>query len=76
MKWISVKDKLPKEKVAIVLVNHYTTKGNKMLPIVDTAFWRQGKFYHSMQVHTLMGAIVMELKDISHWMPLPEPPAK
>ena len=58
--WISVKDRLP-EGFQKVLV-FWRQNGE---PMVDTAFWSDG---HSTE-H-------WEGVEITHWMPLPEPPPK
>ena len=56
--WISVKDRLP-EGFQKVLVFWYANGE----PMVDTAFWSNG---HSTEY--------WEGVEITHWMPLPEPP--
>jgi len=58
-KWISVEDEPPKNSTYVNVV----TDG-----VVAQAYWRNGKFY----AFTAIG--VATVTDVTHWMPLPEPP--
>lgn len=68
MKWISVKDRLPKKQ-------YYTDCHFNNLNIryivyngkyVIIGHWKENKFYNTSNAHPL--------KNITHWMELPEPP--
>lgn len=76
-KWISVKDRMPDgKKPQIVLVCHLNNyKGAKaMISKVDTAIFNKGEFKLGIIIETLMGKIWLNLRDVTHWMPLPKPP--
>lgn len=61
MKWISVKDKLPKDYKQIILAMR---DEHELFSIA--AFFRDGKFIN-LEDHD-------ELYDVEFWMYLPEPP--
>lgn len=61
--WIPVTDFLP-EPCADVLIALPEFMGDKT-PCVELGFYRRGQWY-------LTGEC--ELREVTHWMPLPEPP--
>lgn len=65
--WISVKDRLPDESEIILAVNN-------TLPydqcIAQYGFFTGGKFYYDYSINNED----IEIENITHWMPLPEPP--
>lgn len=71
-KWISVEDRLPEEDGKYLVLNE---SGN----MFDTeysdysgfGYWRM---YYDPDPLALAGSEWYELDDITHWMPLPEPP--
>lgn len=78
MKWISVKDRLPNTArgTAEQFVVASFVKGAPIECIVICACWYNGKFYNleywqTVDVFNISG---LEMKTITHWMPLPEPP--
>ena len=76
MEWISVKDRLPDNK-GRYLVYEVWTYGN----IIETVSWTPK--YNGFEEHLKGKAIWynydseygdFEVGDVTHWMPLPEPP--
>lgn len=63
MKWINVKDRLPKEIIEWVLITR--NKGNKS---VMEGHRINNKFF------VYRFGSPMEFKEPTHWMPLPDPP--
>lgn len=61
MEWISVKDRLPEEDEEVL----YTDTKNIYLGFLDS---ERGRVYWTHYDY-------LEDKNISHWMPLPMPPA-
>lgn len=74
MNWISIKDKLPEEgsyTVAILFDEPFfgtTTSGNKGAAYYDH---ESGKWISPITGGRL---ITIEVHNVTHWMPLPEPP--
>lgn len=64
MNWISITDKLPQD---IDNVLAYSTCSNDENVRVEVA-------YFDRETNEWCGAPKYFLKDITHWMPLPEPP--
>jgi hypothetical protein len=60
--WIKVEDRLPEPTEAnrVLIYNYYAY----------TAWFSEGKFYH------VLGDMTNNkpMKDVTHWMPLPNPP--
>lgn len=76
--WRDVNECLPETKrgtATQVIVNSYV-KGAHNENVVFFAVWYNGKFYNGeyWQTVDLLGIASIELKTITHWMPLPEPP--
>lgn len=59
MKWIKVEDKIPEKNVEVLVTNGERVKAAEWCKRTD----RDG--YHFMWT---------TMKNITHWMPLPEPP--
>ena len=59
--WISVNDRLPEFLDEVLL---FTSAGNIYV----------GMFYEKHEKYTVAGDYHMFLYDVTHWMPLPEPP--
>lgn len=59
--WISVKDRLPEFLDEVLL---FTSAGNIYI----------GMFYEKHENYTVAGDSYGFLYDVTHWMPLPEPP--
>ncbi len=76
LKWIAVQDRLPSSKYQFVIVAHLNTGKGKKFYRVDSAIWNNNKFMMSVVIETLMGKMWLELKEVTHWMPLPTPPKK
>ena len=62
--WISVKDQMPEFGRWLLT---FTWRG-----IVIASYFNDG--FYALQINT--PGIKMEVKDVSHWMPLPNPPIK
>lgn len=62
MEWISVKDKMPDE-------NEWIYLGNSNYQLVTWGVFLNGKFVNPDLNY-------FEILDVTHWMPLPEPPKK
>ena len=60
MEWISVKDRLPKKNINVLVV----AKGEVHEGSIGRVFWCIPNFDGYCN------------NDITHWMPLPEPPGK
>lgn len=61
--WISVKDRLPEQFVSVIVY----MPNEKPFPTVHEGYLADnGKWYSA---HCMRG-----IKEITHWMPLPEPP--
>ena len=62
MKWISVKDGLPKNGVVVLamLENEYS-----LVQVLDEEWYNNDGFY----LHNIIRELIP-----THWMPLPEPP--
>ena len=59
-KWISVKDRLPEEKVWVLCLCR--------AGIHEVLRWQNGQWLHDLSPFAYMKSFV------THWMPLPEPP--
>lgn len=65
-KWISVKDKLPdNEEVFLVY------RGESKYPEIELAYWNLNRKRFEYYDNEYYG---YGIDDITHWMPLPEPP--
>lgn len=71
MEWISVKDKLPTEEDNMYLVSVISPSGK-----LRTTFcrWENRRPYYKPAKWNWIRREVVSIKDITHWMPLPEPP--
>ena len=65
MKWISVEDRLP-EEIGPCLIS-YSVTGADNFPM-GTIGW---SFFNSAKKFAVQNGYA---KDVTHWMPLPEPP--
>lgn len=63
MEWISVDDRLPEDFESHESFYIVSSKG---LVCFSTAFFKDGEFWSSKDF--------VGLTDVTHWMPLPEPP--
>lgn len=64
MEWISVKDRLPENRIIeVICVRKTKTDSYYSIPLT----WRGDGFYFFLDKYNL-------ISDITHWMPLPEPP--
>ena len=73
MKWISVKDRLPKMKQDVIASIEDTTGdcGGMVVPLI---FCIEG---HGFGFHCITVNGVLDYSDgVTHWMSLPEPPTK
>lgn len=77
MSWISVKERLP-EKDCVCIVCHLTIGKTKAVEAVETAAYikAENRFKLSMTINTMSGLLVIDIRDVTHWMPLPKPPQK
>ena len=66
--WISVKDRLPEEKL-----NPYTGGYQEVICFIDTRVGCDVRTYEFGRGHFWSGLQEVD-KYITHWMPLPEPP--
>lgn len=74
-KWISVKDRLP-EGIDTVLIAMYTNQ-NYEPSIVEPAYMGFDENKNRVwKGYSIKGTIFINDKDITHWMPLPNPPEK
>ena len=70
MTWISVKERLP-DKGQIVLAGRSDFTADP----VKYTYFENGKFYRKTDVISSMDRIMtIYYPDITHWMPLPDPP--
>lgn len=72
MEWISVKDRLPKKEefVAVSCMKH--NEGNfRLRKGIAIGIW-MGVYFVDMPDNC--GCNGVDPKDVTHWMPLPEPP--
>lgn len=60
--WISMKDELPEKGVKVLL---YTRYGYQAIGARSRSFYDE---------YSMVGHPAMRTTEISHWMPLPEPP--
>jgi hypothetical protein len=67
-RWISVKDRLPEEKV-----NPYTQDYQEVICLLSTRFGDDVRVYKFGRGHFWNGPCEID-KYITHWMPLPTPP--
>lgn len=66
MNWIKSSEHLPKEYIPILIYGAATCGGNcSRLPMVREGIYRSGKFEFGEYDCSC---------DVTHWMPLPEPP--
>lgn len=63
MEWFSVKDKLPEKDIPIIIVSD-----EKAMHGIYSSDWRQCNFYTTNFEQYIF------VDDVTHWMPLPEPP--
>lgn len=63
MDWISVKDRLPKDQKSVLIVNGHGV-------IKMASLWKK----KSNEWVWLFNGEFKYFNDITHWMPLPEPP--
>lgn len=69
MGWISVKDRLPPDCESVMI----WSKG--MTPITAWLAYDKGEVPRYYQINDWDESDqILSLKDITHWMPLPEPP--
>lgn len=74
MNWISVKDRLPQEKQDVLVFERWMD-----IPFVGYLVkdkWHVNKEFYEVGGTYADGYIigVVSQKDVTHWMPLPEPP--
>ena len=71
MEWISVKDRLPEEYVKVLTIDilHYDPPNYKIDHIIHI---REDDTYQEQYIWGCR--LYDEQNDVSHWMPLPEPP--
>ena len=70
MEWISVEDRLPAHGDRILI-----TDGELMATIdIDMKFMGDGVYLDAFGFHGYEFECSMEWEDVTHWMPLPEPP--
>lgn len=74
MKWINVNDSLPEEKQDVLVFERYMD-----VPFVGYIVggeWRVNAEFYEVGGRYADGYImgVISQKDVTHWMPLPEPP--
>jgi hypothetical protein len=69
MGWISVKDRLPQEDQLIVAARLY----NSSMPDAAVCWFYNGEF-HLWTDGIDSGEYIRLAMEITHWMPLPEPP--
>jgi len=65
MEWISVKDRLPKEYTYCLI--YCPQSFPKNIRVLSASFYEDDKTFHcdaNEEIH----------EDVTHWMPLPEPP--
>jgi hypothetical protein len=60
MEWISVKDRLPEESMSVLVWSLYWS-GTPFIACIEQGLWRGERILHSPS-------------NVTHWMPLPEPP--
>jgi hypothetical protein len=62
MEWISVKDRLPEKMVMVLIYDKYGFSIDRMVNKTPTGWpvFDGDEFQHNL--------------DVTHWMPLPEPP--
>lgn len=74
MKWISVEDESPKlETSVLLLVNGCVTQGYLFEDCEFNEMSMENAYYLGFQNEFTDD--VLEYIDVTHWMPLPEPPA-
>ena len=67
MEWINVKDKLPDKHMNVIA---WAPDGyDQTKRLVRETYYMRGSFY-------VNGLHMPELRGVTHWMPLPEPPGK
>ena len=67
MNWISVKERLPDEGVEVlVYCCYFKDNCSQEIASLDS--------YGGIQYWDLEGRQYLEMEDVTHWMPLPEPP--
>jgi hypothetical protein len=73
MNWISVKDKLPKNRVT-VLIRYRLLENDYADPYItnDSGYIRFEAFYDKCWIDWC--GDILDYKRITHWQPLPEPP--
>ena len=60
-RWIPVKERLPDDNVPVAIVARGVVAA--------------GELYRDVWYHTLPEVAIRRIADVTHWMPLPEPPA-
>lgn len=68
MEWISVKDKLPPEDESVLVVVHECSEAFEPISLVEISSYSHDFDFDLTDLP--IGGVV----DITHWMPLPEPP--
>lgn len=71
MEWISVKDRLPEKHVIVLVFNDTKDIFVATMDIIHPVYQNEPKLYWSFEPSG-WGSCCS--KDITHWMPLPEPP--
>ncbi len=73
MEWISIKNKLPTEQEDVLTYGVVSgKKAGKEYSPVYVGFYECGAFYSSYDYYE--NNIYISLYNVTHWMPLPEPP--
>ncbi len=67
MEWISVKDKLPPENESVLVVVHGYRRGFEPISLVEISSY-------SHDFDFIFDDLPISRIDVTHWMPLPEPP--
>ena len=71
MEWISVKERLPRHGVE-VLVLWKTHKNKKQCAVA--AIWKDKDYGWHFRYNDVDGANLLDDSQVTHWMPLPPPP--
>ena len=74
MNWIACKDRMPKEYEAVIVV--IANNSNRMASCIAFSWWAKVEHAGKNQVRWFFDTTdeSCSAEEITHWMPLPEPP--